>query len=90
MNDRRFTHFIFAVMALLLLWWFVMRRRAVPTPQQITMAYDPEIITYASDPGKFGPINVNVSADASINGLNPNYMPLFGFVGMAQGELWNQ
>ena len=94
MNDKTFERFLFIVTGLFLLWWLWHRRQnqvAAPDGTPVGTVTDPEIITYASNPAAFGPSTVNgtVNIDVSgYNGLNQNYMPLFGFVGMAQGELY--
>lgn len=97
MNDKIFTRFLFVMIFLFVVWWLFLRKRYRMMPQDVGTAYagtgttDPQIITYESNPGAFGPqsvgntVNINVNG---YNGINQNYMPLFGFVGMAQGELY--
>lgn len=93
MNDRQFTHFIFILMALLVLWWFFHRGRSQASIADNSSPYsinDPELITYARDPSRFGPSTVDgtININADFRGLNQNYLPLFGFVGMAQGATY--
>ena len=94
MNDKTFARFLFVMIALFVVWWLFLRRRAgaqnVPQAYTGTGTTDPALLTYEANPGKFGPastdtLNINGSG---FNGINQNYMPLFGFVGMAQGPLW--
>ncbi len=52
----------------------------------------PDLATYAKNPQAFytpanQTVNVNV-ANQSMGYLNSSYIPLFGFVGMAQGRLF--
>lgn len=86
------------VALLLWLWWRGKvsatnnaSMQTVPPTSGFTYNYDPMLTTYAANPAAFGPQTVNGSVDIIVsgyNGINQNYMPLFGFVGMAQGELW--
>lgn len=92
MNDKRFERFLAACAALFIVWWFVHKRTVSVAQQAPPMPYnmDPIDYTYASNPGAFGPQTVNGSVDIDVRGyntLNQNYLPLFGFVGMAQGEV---
>ena len=99
MDDKKFRAFIFIVLVLFLLWWLLhrwnMRRMAQSEPDNgrlpVGTINDPELLTYAADPSAFGPRTINGTVNIEVsgyNGLNQNYMPLFGFVGMAQGELY--
>lgn len=97
MNDKTFSRFLFFMLVLFLLWWMwhrhAMRNSAnqamAPTP--FGNPIDPETLTYEANPGAFGPQRVDGSINLNYNvpnGLNQNYIPLFGFVGMAQGEIY--
>lgn len=94
MNDKQFERFLFIAAGLFLLWWLWHRKQSiVPAPDgtPIGMINDPELITYAANPSAFGPQTINGTVDINVsgyNGLNENYMPLFGFVGMAQGATY--
>jgi hypothetical protein len=45
--------------------------------------------TYAANPSQFGPANINVNvSDQNPSWLSNGYIPLFGFVGIAQGSTW--
>jgi len=97
MNDKTFSRFLLLITVLFLAWWFFHRKavRSMTAPDGSTVDYgqsaSPELLTYAANPSKFGPQTVNGSVNISVNGyngLNQNYMPLFGFVGMAQGETY--
>lgn len=49
---------------------------------------DPNLASYLPSPGfqpQTTPININIG-NQGLNYLNDNYIPLFGFVGVAQGE----
>lgn len=97
MTDKQFRAFVFIVLVLLFLWWLLHRHnqrtraenQSAPLP--VGSINDPELLTYAADPSAFGPRTINGSVNIEVNGyngLNQNYMPLFGFVGMAQGEMY--
>lgn len=93
MNDKRFERFLAACAALFIVWWLVHKRAASQGgASSVSMPYnvDPIDYTYAANPGAFGPQTVNGNIDINVRGyntLNQNYLPLFGFVGMAQGEV---
>lgn len=99
MDDKKYRVFIFIVLVLFLMWWLLHRRnvRMQSSNNQTNNAghvgtiNDPELLTYSADPNAFGPRTINGSVNIEVNGyngLNQNLMPLFGFVGMAQGELY--
>jgi hypothetical protein len=95
MNDKQFTRFLFIMLALFLAWWLFHRRTSgatvAPNGTPMGTYNDPQLLTYAANPSKFGPQTVNGSVNIAVNGyngLNQNYMPIFGFVGMAQGETY--
>jgi hypothetical protein len=85
--------FMIAVAILFLLWWFFHRQQPMTAPDGSPLAYnDPQLLTYASNPGAFGPQTVNGSINVNVNGagsLSNQYIPLFGFVGMAQGVMYS-
>lgn len=93
MNDKRFERFLAAVAALFIVWWLVHKRTSNSSgAYSPSMPYnvDPIDATYAANPGAFGPQTVNGNVDINVRGyntLNQNYLPLFGFVGMAQGQV---
>lgn len=100
-HDKRLKYVVIATaIAIILLWlWFRQSKLSATNVQMPnnggtgapSFNYDPEFVTYAADPGKFGPITVDGLVNVAVsgyNGLNQNYMPLFGFVGMAQNALW--
>lgn len=94
MNDKNFERFLFIVFMLFIAWWILHKRYAaqITTPDGgYIPSGNPELDTYAANPGAFGPQTVNGSVTINVdgyNGLNQNYMALFGFVGMAQGETY--
>lgn len=82
--------------ALLLLWWLWQRRLAQATQddsiQAPEPAADPMTTVYASDPSRFDPgslgtVDINIG-NQGLNYLSNEYIPLFGFVGMAQGVMF--
>ncbi len=92
MKDRDFTKLMFIALAILFLWWLWRRRQAATvasTQPQVptTTANDPETIVAANGPPPLqsvGDLNVNI-ANQGLGYLSTEYIPLFGFVGMAQG-----
>jgi hypothetical protein len=95
MDDKQFERFLAVVAILFVAWWLFHRRaRGTVAPDGtpiIGVINDPELITYAANPAAFGPQTVNGSVDINVSGnvgLASDYVPLFGFVGMAQGELY--
>lgn len=90
MNDKHFRNFAFAVGAAGLLYWLFRRKQnqAVNTTPDVSTE-SPEQIVYAANPSAFLPpsvsnINVNI-ANQGLGYLSNQYIPLFGFVGMANG-----
>lgn len=91
MNDKTFSRFLFVVAALFIAWFFLHRKKPVAPNGSTPFTDDPELLVYASNPSAFGPQTVNGTVEINVrgyNGINQNYMPLFGFVGMAQGTLF--
>jgi hypothetical protein len=94
MKDKEFTKFAFIALGIALLWWLWQRRVAnmpsEPETEAPTMTpNDPQLITYSQNPSAFNPpslgnININI-ANQGLSYLSNQYVPLFGFVGMAQG-----
>lgn len=94
MNDKQFERFLFVIAIVFVLWFFLHKKKATPIPDNEQMPVpwnDPELATFAANPDAFMPQTINGSVNINVsgyNGLNQNYMPLFGFVGMAQGQAW--
>jgi hypothetical protein len=95
MNDKEFAKVGFIALGLLLLWWLWMRKQAAAvqaTQAQAptTTTSDPEQDVFANGPppiaslGDGSTLNVNI-ANQGLGYLSSQYIPLFGFVGMAQG-----
>ncbi len=93
MNDQTFDRVVTAASIVLGLYWFLMGRKnapiqIVPPAPGLT---DPNLVNYMQQTGGNPPIqvagaNVNVNiANQGLQFLNSSMMPLFGFVGMAQG-----
>ena len=103
-KNKKMWEYALLAAAIIFLIWLLMRKKNnaidVSSPQtgassllppNYSFNYDPIVATYSQDPAKFGPMTIDGSVNVNVigyNGLNQNYMPLFGFVGMAQGELW--
>lgn len=86
----------FILGALLLLWWLLQRRAAQQAADDATVQAatptDPITDTYASNPDAFNPpslgtVNINIG-NQGLSYLSNDYIPLFGFVGMAQGVMY--
>jgi hypothetical protein len=94
MNDKQFTKVSFIGLGLFLLWWLIQRKKnggSVDVPME-GPAVDPNTLVYSTDPSAFNPANlgnVNITiANQGLAYLGSNYIPLFGFVGMAQGVFY--
>lgn len=92
MKDKDYTKLAFIALALLLLWWLWRRKQAAVVestePQApTTMTSDPETEVFSNGPppiASVGTIDVNIG-NQGLGYLSNEYIPLFGFVGMAQG-----
>lgn len=92
MNDKEYTKLTFIALGLLLLWWLWRHKQngslisaspEVPT----TTTSDPEQEIFSNGPppiASVGTIDVNIG-NQGLGYLSNQYIPLFGFVGMAQG-----
>jgi len=97
MNDQAMDRLVVVVGILLALWLAVRYRGGTQTIVQPVAAppgtLDPNLVDYMNArPNGMAfanpkPININIGNQAA-NWLNSSYMPLFGFVGMAQGETY--
>ena len=90
MNDKHFRNFALVIGSAGLLYWLYRRKLAKMNAEPVapdTSGETPEQIVYSSNPGAFGPAPVNTItiANQGLNYLNSQYIPLFGFVGMANG-----
>lgn len=97
MNDKNFTRFSLAIGIGLLFWHFFGQKGTLTAPalqdagaaRQDTLpafSIPPDLAAFAANPSAFQPSNLNVKIDnQGLNYLTNHYMPLFGFVGMAQG-----
>lgn len=92
MKDKDYTKLLFIALALLALWWLWRRHQASalagPQPQApTTTVQDPEQVVFENGPppiSSANTLNVNIS-NQGLGYLSSQYIPLFGFVGMAQG-----
>lgn len=92
MNDKDFTKIAFIGLGILFLWWLYQRKQVaavVATQPQVPVSSDPEQVAFTNAPSGYPIANVgNVNIDIGNQGLaylNNQYIPLFGFVGIAQG-----
>jgi len=91
-NDKEYTKLAFIALGLLLLWWLWRRRQAAQAASTqaqapTTTTGDPEQDVFTNGPapiGSLGDLNVNIN-NQGLGYLSNQYIPLFGFVGMAQG-----
>lgn len=85
----------------LLLWLLLKRKKVVTQSESFKNAGgndDPLLLAYANDPARNEPAKYTYNIDGSNANVNlgpqgfgyldNKYIPLFGFVGMAQGETW--
>jgi hypothetical protein len=97
MNDKNFTRFSLAIGIGLLFWYFFGRGGSLTAPvlaQADNAAQDvlpqfsipPDLAAFAANPSAFSPSTLDVNiGNQGYNYLTSKYIPLFGFVGMAQG-----
>lgn len=95
MNDKQFRD-VAIVVALAAIAWFLWRRHRTANasaiqPQPMVsapgIAPSPIDYMYAANPAAFGPTQIGVNVTPQLPaGLSDQYIPLFGFVGIAQGE----
>lgn len=90
MNDKDYTKLAFIALGLVLLWWLWQRRQAsqvaATQPQApTTTTGDPEQEVFANGPAPIGSLGTIDIENQGLSYLSNQYIPLFGFVGMAQG-----
>lgn len=90
MNDKDYTKLAFIALGLLLLWWLWQRRQsaavAATQPQApTTTTGDPQEDTFVNGPPPIDSVSTINIANQGLGYLSNQYIPLFGFVGMAQG-----
>lgn len=82
---------------ILLLWWLY--ERSHPKPQPANAAQESGALpvdwlspmgnTYAANAGTFGPQSLDININNPLaSTLTDKYMPMFGFVGVAQGQMY--
>lgn len=92
-KDKLYRNTMLLAGGALFLWWLYHRKLALSAdgaeapPLQM---YDPNELGYAGNPGANLPAtNGSINVNATINTPNVlGYIPLFGFVGMAQGTMF--
>lgn len=95
MNDKSYRNLALLIGGAIVLYWIFKNKAgsnvAASTPL-VGNVVNPELATYAGNPTGYGltpSSQVAVTIDnQGMNYLNSNYIPLFGFVGMAQGTTW--
>jgi len=93
MNDQAMDRLVVVVGILLALWLAVRYRGGTQTVAAPPGTLDPNLVDYVNArPNGMAfanpkPIKINIG-NQTANWLNASYMPLFGFVGMAQGETY--
>lgn len=99
MDDKNFARLFFVIMAAFVIWWILKQKNvtvqnAAPASEDETpypLNENPIDAAYAASPSSYGlqPIDVNVNvADQGFSYLSNAYIPLFGFVGVAQGMMY--
>jgi len=96
MNDATFDRTITALTIVLGLYWFLAGRKNAPLnpaniPLPTSTPLDPNMVNYMQQTGGNPPIavsgpNMNINiANQGLGFLSNKYVPMFGFIGMAQG-----
>jgi hypothetical protein len=86
MNDKDYTKVAFIGLGILFLWWLYQRRQVATTQLQAPLSSDPEQVAFNNAPSGYPIANVNIDiGNQGLAYLNNQYIPLFGFVGIAQG-----
>ncbi len=97
MDDKKFDRLV-VITALILAVWWIMRPKAQAASQPVPPVDTgnipaPELAAFSANPAAFMPQslgNINVNVDnQGLGFLSNQYVPLFGFVGMAQGAFYS-
>ena len=92
MNDKQFTRFVMAAGLALIAWRLFAPKTGTLSPGNLEMQppnLSPDLAAFSANPAHFMPSNINVDiGNQGYSFLSNAYMPLFGFVGMAQGSLY--
>ena len=97
MNDKQTRYFVLTCALALLLYWMSKPKMVagnstvIPASTDGGFINDPNLQAYNPGTGfqSVSPdINISIG-NQGLNYLNNNYIPLFGFVGMAQGETYH-
>lgn len=86
MNDKQFRDTMLVLIAALAVYLFFKKRQSELNAIAPDANNDPITQTFANNPNQFLPpqIGVTVNVPSAFGG---QYTPLFGFVGIAQGEV---
>lgn len=87
MTDKQFRDLaLAAVVAFAVYLWFKKKQAIFNQQAPANSETDPMTLTFTNNPNQFLPpqIGVNVNVPSAFGG---QYTPLFGFVGIAQGEM---
>jgi hypothetical protein len=94
MKDEKLEYFMLAVLAGVVAWWLVKGRgeasgvELMKTESAPNYNFNPQSgLNYAPLP-QGGTLDINI-ANQGLGYLDAKYFPLFGFVGMAQGEVYH-
>lgn len=87
MTDKQFRDIaLVAIIALVVYLWWKKKQAVFNQQAPADSSSDPMTLTFTNNPSQFLPpqIGVNVNVPSAFGG---QYTPLFGFVGIAQGEM---
>ena len=94
MNDKQFDLFVIFAAIALFVWWLWEKHNSIPATQLPPSEGGPVqsldwpmsgVSPEAYTPPTIGKLSLNVQ-NPGFNMLSNQYIPMFGFVGMAQGE----
>lgn len=97
MNDKQTRYFVLTCALAVLLYWMSKPKHDIsnsanaPVDESSDFIQDPNLQAYSPSNAP-QPMNPNISVNVANQGLsylNNNYIPLFGFIGMAQGEYFH-
>ena len=96
MDDKKFDRLVVITALILAVWWIMQPKTqaasAPAAPVDLGGIPSPELAAFSANPAAFMPhslgnINVNIG-NQGLGFLSNQYVPLFGFVGMAQGAFY--
>lgn len=87
MTDKQFRDIaLVGLVALAIFLWWKKKQAVFDAQAPANSSNDPMVLSFTNNPSQFLPpqIGVNVNVPSAFGG---QYTPLFGFVGIAQGEV---